>query len=647
AAGNNGTCQLDNVAGGDLLNLRNGATAGLALRARNPVDSAELRWHIPSTGYKNLVVKFVVESSSTTSGDSTQVYSYSVDGGTTWKTTGMTVNGSNVDTLDTTPPQFQGSSWGLVAVTFGSDASVNNNPNLIFRITFRGNTHILSGNNRFDDFTLDGVQGVSASVSPLIHYWHFDSLNTAYHNPGIPVIPADYSAISPNPAKILYVLEPGTSSTYAGYLDNVAGDTTNSQLGAVAGQALRVRNPSDSMELRFVIPTTGYNNISFQYALESSSTTSGQLVEHFDYSPDGGTTWKSSSLTVYGANVDTLDVTNPIFQGTSWGLVTIGFGSDTSVNNNPNLILRIKFSGNTSKTSGNNRFDNVTVEGTQIGQVVTTPASISVLTPSAGDTIYAGAHQTISYAIAGPVTLARSIDYSTDGGKSWLSIASGVATTAYDWVVPQVTSFSARVRVRDANGVIGISPEFVILTPGKVSRVEITSVLPITGSITNILWYASGYLGSTVNIDVSFDGKQTWMPVVQNYAYGSKNFYTWTVPQTPDTDVILRVTFAEGAVGYSAPFTISAPTAGVSNGNNTNAAVQVWPNPSHGMISISNPHSGNCEIIIFDVTGRAVLDMPNRSGGVLSVDGSALAPGAYRFTIQSGGEHTSGEFIIR
>ena len=184
----------------------------------------------------------------------------------------------------------------------------------------------------------------------------------------------------------------------------MTGDTTNAQFGNGAGNALRVRNPSDSMALHFVIPTTGYQNISVTYALESSSITSGQLEELFDYSMDGGTTWQSSSLTVNGTNVDTLDVTQPQFQGANWGIVTVGFSSDDAVNNNPNLILRIRFAGNTSKTSGNNRIENVTVDGTALGQAENATASISVSAPQQYDTLYAGMREAITYAAAGPVT---------------------------------------------------------------------------------------------------------------------------------------------------------------------------------------------------------------------------------------------------
>ena len=221
-------------------------------------------------------------------------------------------------------------------------------------------------------FVFVSAQAVKAQ-STLVHYWNFNTLVAAFNNPSIPPLNADWSKLDASKAQILYVREPGVSPTYIGYIDNVAGgDSLNLRMGATAGQALRVRNPTDSMELRFLLPTTGYKNIVLKYALQSSSTTSGMLVQAFDYSVDGGTNWKTKSagMTVNGVNNDTLDVTQAQYQSTtSFGLVTITFGGDKSVENNPKLVFRIKFRGNTATpptgtaAKGNNRFDDVTLEG--------------------------------------------------------------------------------------------------------------------------------------------------------------------------------------------------------------------------------------------------------------------------------------------
>src|SRR5207248_80334 len=157
-------------------------------------------------------------------------------------------------------------------------------------------------------------------------------LNKAYTNPNIPGITPDFSAIDTGKAKFRYTLAPGVSSNYAGFIDNNPGDLTNARLNAPAGQALRFRNPSDSAELRLIIPTTYYSNIVIKYALQSSSAASGQKTQLFDYSTDAGFSWKTNGL-----SITSLDVTQSKFQGNNWGFVTINI-NDTTVNNNWDVI---------------------------------------------------------------------------------------------------------------------------------------------------------------------------------------------------------------------------------------------------------------------------------------------------------------------
>jgi len=485
ATGNNGGGQIDQTGGTDS-NARNGAVAGNGMRCRNPLDSAELRWHIPSTGFSNLVITYALQSSSTTSGDSAQIFSYSPDGGLTWQNTGITVNGANTNILNVeqggaTGPYESGTLFGLVHITL-TDPAVNNNPKLIFRITFEGNTHILSGNNRFDNFTLDGVgaagpppasitmktpiagsifvpgqkttisfttfsqvgetrtiqfsadsgktwspvgtvsdQGdstytwtipntatakgfisvadsasVTAKTGPfiiysvpsnnlLVHYWAFNNLNTVYYTPNIPNLPADFSANGSNPGYMQYVNFAKTPK-YS-YVDNVAGDTLNARIGAWPGEGFRARNPTDSMELHFVIPTTGFKGITIAYALQTSDSTilgDAPHTEQFSYSIDGGSTWITTGMTVNGAAGSTLNVLQKQYGSSAsgvgaFGRVSIGFGSQTTMDNNPNFQFRIQFADSTHATSGNNRFDNFTVDATSASAGVDQPVGQSLV----------------------------------------------------------------------------------------------------------------------------------------------------------------------------------------------------------------------------------------------------------------------------
>lgn len=497
-----------------------------------------------------------------------------------------------------------------------------------------------------------------ANGTPIVvHYWGFKSLTAgvAYHNPGIPALKADYSLLDTNAALVSYILEPGTSSTYAGYIDNVVGDTTNAQLG-ISGNALRVRNPSDSMELRINMPTTGFKNISVAYGLQSSSVASGQLTELFDYSVDGGTTWKTSGLNVNGTSADTLDVTQAKYvQTVAFGLAALTFGTDTTVNNNAKLVLRIKFNGNTSKTSGNNRFENIAVWGTAIsGGVVPPPqpASIAVTSPRPGDTLWIGKTVAINFSVSGPVTSSRTIEFSTDSGATWSTVTTVSGASSYSWTVPNSPTMRGLVRVRDANGVLASSGKFEVLLPGSISGVVVTggSDGVVGGSPVTITWLASGYLGNTLDIDVSYDGLQTWSTITHGWAYSSATSYVWIAPDTAQSDASIRLTFTAGVMGYSYPFSITLPAQADVAVATSHSDATVWPNPvsSHAFIRCGEMSVASSQLSLHDITGRdvtaLVLQVPSADG--FEIDATRLVPGVYFYSLSGLPKVSTGQFVV-
>lgn len=207
-------------------------------------------------------------------------------------------------------------------------------------------------------FTLIALATSSFAQSRLIHYWNFNNYTLDQYTDTIRGIKANYSILDTNKAQILYAKQAGTSAVYSTHLDAYAPpaaelDTFNAQFGDTAGNALRVRNPSDSMQLMFYMPTTHYKNIVLKYGSERSNN--GQLEQAFDYSVDSGITWKTVGLSIMSDSP-----TAALFK-----LTTVSF-SDTTVNNNSKFVFRIKFNGNNTGTSGNNRFDNVTLKGDSI-----------------------------------------------------------------------------------------------------------------------------------------------------------------------------------------------------------------------------------------------------------------------------------------
>ena len=388
----------------------------------------------------------------------------------------------------------------------------------------------------------------------LINYWNFNNFNAtdtfgSVHNP-IPLIDADYSAISTTDAYMLYAFDSGTSvkSEDSCWIDATTGSTVNAEQGASAGNCLRVRNPSDFTALKFFIPTTNFKNISVSYALQSSSAKSGQAVEAFAYSVDSGVTWKTANLTVDGANVDTLLDTAAVYIN-GFGLVTIGFGSDTTVNNNSKLVLRVTFktygTGAITGTGGNARLDNIAVMGSYI------KTAIIVQTPAAGITLYGGQQQTISYLPSGAITPTRTIYFSTDSGQIWNQIVS-TTQTSYTWTAPNVNSNNCFIEVVDSNGITGISGRFS-MRPPTITIVQPTAGQTLIAGNSQLISYQTfGAVSGFRAIDYSTDSGQTWI----ESTITTLDTFTWMVPSANSHNCYVEVIDAKGFIGKSGMFTI-------------------------------------------------------------------------------------------
>lgn len=192
----------------------------------------------------------------------------------------------------------------------------------------------------------------AAGAQTLVHYWNFNALPSG----NLETITADFSAIKGSTTSITY---PGTGK---GYLDNVEGDLLNAQKDAPAGLGLRPRNPSDTRSLLVAFPTTGYENLTVNYA--TTKTKEGATEQTYSYSIDGGKTFITKGLK--------LTSFSPIT--TTYSLATLDLSDISDADNSANFILKINFGGTTAAgESGNNRIDNLTVTGTAIDGTVTPP----------------------------------------------------------------------------------------------------------------------------------------------------------------------------------------------------------------------------------------------------------------------------------
>jgi len=414
-----GAGYMDSFSPGYDSNARNGDAAGTGLRARNPSDTRSLILDIPTVGFQKIVVQFATARSSS-NGAAQQNYSYTIDG-TNYTTEGLAITSHNMDidplnavvTLDFRSIETVNNNTNFkLKIDFAGDTVAGTSGNNRFdNVTVIGNdappanlgylaTNNFTINQAITPLSPTVVGSVSSySVSPalpaglaldpatgvisgtptqlsvatnytvtatnstgsatfvlsiavsavvdntlyLIHYWNFNTLPAGT----LTTIPADASLLSTLTTTITY---PGSG---AGYLDQVSpGSALNSQNGAIDGLGLRARNPSDTRSLIISASTLGYKNIAVKFATDRTS--SGATVQNYSYTVDG-TNYITTGLatTTFSPNVDP-----------NYDVITLDFSSIATVVNNPNFKIKIDFGGSTaSGASGNNRFDNITIQG--------------------------------------------------------------------------------------------------------------------------------------------------------------------------------------------------------------------------------------------------------------------------------------------
>ena len=304
-------------------NARNGDLSGAHLRFNTPIGGL-LEFALPTSGYQQVQVKYATRRSG--SGAGVQYVSYSTDG-------------NSYQLFDSIFP-VDGDPT-LQTLDFSSIAAVNNNPNFKIRLSFAAGPGSTGGNNRFDNFTLEGN-----NLPSLVHYWNFNNSTTE----------ADLLAPSQGNGSIQHI-QGGSSAIQITSNINQGFEITNpnARNGDLSGSHLRFNTPIGGM-LEFALPTAGAEQVVVKYATRRSG--SGAGVQYIHYSTDG-------------SNFQLFDSIFPVDGNPS--MHTLDFSQLSAVENNPNFKIRISFAAGPGSTGGNNRFDNFTLEGVTANNVDTFP----------------------------------------------------------------------------------------------------------------------------------------------------------------------------------------------------------------------------------------------------------------------------------
>ena len=173
--------------------------------------------------------------------------------------------------------------------------------------------------------------------------------------------------------------------------------------------------------------------------------------------------------------------------------------------------------------------------------------SIVLTAPNGGSQVdYRGCTVTSIKWDAGGTSNRYRIEYTLNGGSTWVSINSNYYTTSsspiYNWTMPNTASTNVKVRVRDysnagktdeSDQAFAISAPITLNTPNNGGTYYV-------GDTMNINWISNG-TSNYYNIDYSTNGGTSWTSIAFNYNT-SGNSYSWKIPGTVSNNCLVRVT---------------------------------------------------------------------------------------------------------
>ena len=284
-------------------------------------------------------------------------------------------------------------------------------------------------------------------------------------------------------------------------------------------------------------------------------------------SPNGGEDWlvgSQQNVTWTSSNVTNVKINYSTDNGVSWlnvvSSVPAASGSYSwTVSNTPSTecLVRINDVGNAAV------FD-------VSDATFTISAAVTVIAPNGGEDWTVGDQQNITWT-SEDITNVK-IEYSTDNGSAWLDVVASVpaASGSYSWTIPDTPSTECLVRISD----VGNAAVFDVSDATFTISDLVTVTAPNGGEVwtgyeqQNITWTSEDI--TNVKIEYSTDNGGAWLDVVASVPAVSGS-YSWTVPNTPSSQCLVRISDASNASMNDisdATFTIAAgPTITVTAPN--------------------------------------------------------------------------------
>ncbi len=209
------------------------------------------------------------------------------------------------------------------------------------------------------------------NAQTLVHYWNFNLFDTEINH-----LSPSYTA---GGAGISYVAGGANINDFTnGTGQNFNLLNVNARNGDASGNHLRINNPIGAA-LIFSLPTTGFSDVVFKYATRRSGSGAGSQI---------------ISYTLDGTSYQSLTTINPVDGNPT--LQTLDFSGIAASDNNPLFKIKIEFALGSGGTVGNNRFDNITLEGSSSGTDVI-PPSATIIPPNGSVSVSVNAIPTITF----------------------------------------------------------------------------------------------------------------------------------------------------------------------------------------------------------------------------------------------------------
>jgi hypothetical protein len=232
--------------------------------------------------------------------------------------------------------------------------------------------------------------------------------------------------------------------------------------------------------------------------------------------PNGGESWLTGTnniITWTSTNIANVKIEFTTNSGASWTLIKESTPSDGVYewNGIPDLnsnLCRVRI----SDADDGVPFDISDKNFTIYNQVV---QQIKLTSPVGGENWQAGTSQNITWNASGITNV--KIEYTTDGGQEWNTIANNIKSTgAYGWNLPNISSTQCKVRISDAaDG----QPSVESNAPFSIKPVPMIKIISpnggeiwTAGKVDTIRWTSVGV--ENVMIERTTDNGETWNTIV-------------------------------------------------------------------------------------------------------------------------------------